>query len=178
MSGLPLRIIVGLGNPGPEYERTRHNAGWMAIDRLARRHAPPPGQTPRGRFSAVTWEAIIGGQKCLLMKPTTFMNRSGRSVAEAVGFYKADPAQDLMVLVDDLALPLDLEEIQADDRRADEREPKGPRREEGHASSLPCSSTPRRKSSNATSVCAWSKPIAYFIEYCRRSRPCCSNALR
>jgi PTH1 family peptidyl-tRNA hydrolase len=99
-----MKLIVGLGNPGPEYERTRHNAGWMAIDRLARRHAP--SQTPRGRFSAVTVEAIIGGQKCLLLKPTTFMNRSGRSVAEAMGFYKADIGQDLLVLVDDIALPL------------------------------------------------------------------------
>lgn len=79
----------------------------MAVDRLADRHAP--GQTPRARFNGITLEARIdtseGSCGCLLIKPTTFMNLSGRSVAEAVRFYKADPVEDLLILVDDVALP-------------------------------------------------------------------------
>ncbi len=99
-----MKLIVGLGNPGAQYERTRHNAGFMALDLLANRHAV--GQIPKSRFNAVTLDAIIGTQKALLMKPTKFMNLSGQSVAEAVRFYKLDPAQDLIVLVDDIALPV------------------------------------------------------------------------
>jgi len=98
-----VKLIVGLGNPGVEYERTRHNAGFMAVDRLARRHAP--GAVARGRFNAATLEARISNEPCLLIKPTTFMNRSGFSVAEAVRFYKLDPVADLLVMVDDVALP-------------------------------------------------------------------------
>ena len=102
-----MKLIVGLGNPGPDYRRTRHNAGFMAVDRLADRHAT--GQTPRARFSGVTVEARIetgqGACPCLLVKPTTFMNLSGRCVAEALRFYKLDPVNDLLVLVDDVALP-------------------------------------------------------------------------
>lgn len=96
-------MIVGLGNPGAEYERTRHNAGFMAVDRLARRHAP--GAPARGRFHAATLEARISNEPCLLMKPTTYMNRSGLAVAEAVRFYKLDVADDVLVMVDDVALP-------------------------------------------------------------------------
>ena len=99
-----MKLIVGLGNPGAQYERTRHNAGFMALDLLANRHAA--GQIPKSRFNAVTLDAIIGGEKVLLMKPTKFMNLSGQSVAEAVRFYKLDPVEDLIVLVDDIALPV------------------------------------------------------------------------
>jgi PTH1 family peptidyl-tRNA hydrolase len=99
-----MKLIVGLGNPGPQYEKTRHNAGFMAVDRLGRRWAGP-GDTPKGRFSGVAQEATVRGTRCLLLKPTTYMNLSGRSVGEAVGFYKLDPARDLMVIVDDVALP-------------------------------------------------------------------------
>lgn len=98
-----MKIIVGLGNPGLEYERTRHNAGFLAVDRLADRHAR--GVAVRGRFQSGTVEATIGGEKCLLMKPTTYMNRSGQTVAEAVRFFKASPNQDLLVITDDTALP-------------------------------------------------------------------------
>jgi len=101
-------LIVGLGNPGAEYERTRHNAGYLVLDRLAARWAS--GQTPRGQFHAATLDARIarpGGEaRALLMKPTTYMNRSGVSVAEAVRFYKVSPASDVLVIVDDTALPL------------------------------------------------------------------------
>lgn len=99
-----MKLLVGLGNPGPEYEQTRHNAGFMALAELARRHAI--GQVPRARFGGSTLEAPIGGEKCLLLQPMTYMNRSGRAVGEALRFYKLDPAADLVVLVDDLALPV------------------------------------------------------------------------
>lgn len=99
-----MKVLVGLGNPGLEYERTRHNAGWMAIDLLARRHAG--GAVARGRFSSAALEASVGGERCLLLKPLTFMNRSGQAVGEAVRFYKLDPAEDLLVLYDEVDLPV------------------------------------------------------------------------
>jgi PTH1 family peptidyl-tRNA hydrolase len=98
-----MKLIVGLGNPGPEYAGTRHNAGFDEVDRLARRLAP--GAAPRARFAGLAVDAEVGGEKCLLLKPTTFMNLSGRSVLEAVQFFKLEPSRDLLVIVDDLALP-------------------------------------------------------------------------
>jgi len=100
-------VIVGLGNPGVEYTKTRHNAGFMVLDRLAARHAPRA--IARSRFQGLTIEAEITTQgqteRVLLLKPMTYMNLSGRSVAEAARFYKIDPTQDLLVVVDDVALP-------------------------------------------------------------------------
>ncbi len=100
-----MKLIVGLGNPGAQYERTRHNAGFLALDRLAQRHAA--GVVARSKFHAATLESALGsgGQRCLLMKPLTFMNRSGLAVSEAVRFYKVDLATDLLVIVDDVYLP-------------------------------------------------------------------------
>ncbi|RMH26497.1 MAG: aminoacyl-tRNA hydrolase [Planctomycetota bacterium] len=102
-----MKVIVGLGNPGPEYERTRHNAGFLVVDELARRRAP--GGAPRGRFHALTYDATLRAgdesARALLLKPTTYMNRSGLAVAEAVRFYKLAPAEDLLVIVDDVDLP-------------------------------------------------------------------------
>lgn len=98
-----MKLIVGLGNPGLRYERTRHNAGFMVVDRLAKRHAP--AQVPRSRFNAVTLEASLAGERCVLLKPINFMNRSGQPTADAVRFFKLEPAADLLVVVDDLALP-------------------------------------------------------------------------
>ena len=101
-----MKLIVGLGNPGPQYDKTRHNAGFMAVDRLQKRWAG--GATPsmpKGRFTGVCVEASIKSERVLFLKPTTYMNLSGRAVAEAIGFYKLDPAQDLLVIVDDVALP-------------------------------------------------------------------------
>ncbi len=102
-----MKLIVGLGNPGSQYERTRHNAGFMAIDRLADRHAR--AAVARSRFNALTLEANLSGkageERCLLMKPMTYMNRSGLAVGEAVRFFKVDPAADLLVIVDDIYLP-------------------------------------------------------------------------
>lgn len=98
-----MKLIVGLGNPGTQYDKTRHNVGFMVVDRLAQRHLP--GVTPKARFSAVTLEGSVKNERCLLLKPTTYMNKSGQSVAQAIGFYKLNPAEDVMVLVDDVALP-------------------------------------------------------------------------
>ena len=99
-----MKLIVGLGNPGAQYDKTRHNVGFMVADALAARHGA--GQVPKSRFNAVTLDLMIGTHRALLMKPTTFMNLSGKSVGEAVRFFKLDPGQDLIVLVDDIALPV------------------------------------------------------------------------
>ena len=96
-----MKLIVGLGNPGPEYAGTRHNVGFDVVDRLARRFAP--GAAPRSKFAGLATDAEIGGEKCLLLKPTTYMNLSGRSVLEAVQFFKLEASKDLLVIVDDLA---------------------------------------------------------------------------
>ncbi|MEO1007213.1 MAG: aminoacyl-tRNA hydrolase [Planctomycetota bacterium] len=99
-----MKLIVGLGNPGSDYHNTRHNAGYMVLDELARRHAP--GERAQGKFHAAVLEARMAGEKVLLAKPTTFMNRSGLTVGEAVRFFKLQPADDLLIVVDDIALPL------------------------------------------------------------------------
>jgi PTH1 family peptidyl-tRNA hydrolase len=104
-----MKLIVGLGNPGPEYDHTRHNVGFVALDRLARRHTSPHGGAGGGiakaKFHGSVLDAQIGDEKVLLLKPLTFMNRSGLSVSEAIGFYKIEPARDLLVIVDDVSLP-------------------------------------------------------------------------
>ncbi|QQE14003.1 aminoacyl-tRNA hydrolase [Planctomycetota bacterium] len=96
-----MKLIVGIGNPGKDYAKTRHNAGFMAIDRLAERNCLSGEKT---KFHSQFIEGVVAGKKTLLMKPTTFMNRSGLAVGEAVRFYKIDPA-DVLILVDDIALP-------------------------------------------------------------------------
>lgn len=98
-----MKMIVGLGNPGSQYARTRHNAGFMVVDRLASRHAP--AAVAKARNNAAMVETSIGGEKCLLVKPTTYMNRSGQPVADTLNFYKLTPAEDLFVVVDDFYLP-------------------------------------------------------------------------
>ena len=101
-----MKLLVGLGNPGTQYNMTRHNAGFMVVDRLVAKLAGGDmGRVAKSRFSALTVEAHIGGEKVLLMKPTTFMNRSGQSVAEAVRFYQCNAQTDLLVIVDEVYLP-------------------------------------------------------------------------
>ncbi len=97
-----MKLIVGLGNPGPEYAKTRHNAGFMAVERLATRHGLAGA---KHKFHAGVLEGIITDQKVMLMQPTTYMNRSGLSVGEAATFYKLPPG-DLLVVVDEVALDL------------------------------------------------------------------------
>ena len=94
-------IIAGLGNPGREYEGTRHNAGSLAVDRLADRLG---AQVARVRFKGVTGAASLGGRSVLLLKPGTFMNLSGQSVREAMAFYKVPPKKTLIIF-DDINLP-------------------------------------------------------------------------
>ncbi len=94
-------IIAGLGNPGREYEGTRHNAGFLAVDRLADRLG---AQVARVRFKGVTGAASLGGRSVLLLKPGTFMNLSGQSVREAMAFYKVPPEKTLIIF-DDINLP-------------------------------------------------------------------------
>jgi peptidyl-tRNA hydrolase, PTH1 family len=86
-------LVVGLGNPGREHARDRHNAGWMVVDELARRH----GATFRGKYSGQFGEARIGDAKVALLKPETYMNLSGRSVSPAARFYKLPPERVLVV---------------------------------------------------------------------------------
>lgn len=97
-----MKLIVGLGNPGPEYAKTRHNAGFMVVDRLAVRYGL---QGARTRFHAGVLEGPVAGRRAMLMQPMTYMNRSGRSVAEAARFYKLE-LSDVLVVVDDVALPV------------------------------------------------------------------------
>lgn len=96
-----MKLIVGLGNPGSEYAKTRHNVGFMVTERLAQRHGLTGVKT---KFHAGVLEGPIAGEKCVLMQPMTYMNRSGLAVGEAMRFYKLEPA-DLLVVVDDVALP-------------------------------------------------------------------------
>tara|TARA_A100001037_G_C15075443_1_gene601495 strand:- start:54 stop:689 length:636 start_codon:yes stop_codon:yes gene_type:complete len=93
-------LLVGLGNPGPKYEKNRHNIGFMAVDKIVDCY---PFGAWRARFQAQTAEGRLGGKKVLAMKPTTFMNESGRAVGEAVRFYKLD-LNDIIVLHDELDL--------------------------------------------------------------------------
>lgn len=93
-------IIVGLGNPGLEYENTRHNAGFFTIDTLAKRLGE---NINRLRFKGKTAEVTINGVRCLLLKPTTYMNNSGEAVVQAMEFYKISP-ENLIVIYDDISL--------------------------------------------------------------------------
>ena len=95
-----MRLIVGLGNPGSEYAHNRHNVGFMAVDAIARRYGFGP---VRKRFSGETAEGNVVVHKVLLLKPLTYMNDSGRAIAEAAHFYKIDTA-DVVVLHDELDL--------------------------------------------------------------------------
>ena len=95
-------LVVGLGNPGDQYENTRHNAGFRVVDELADRGDFP---VQRLKFHALTNTAVIGGQGVLVMKPVTYMNLSGEAVGEAARFYKLPP-DHVLVISDDVDLPL------------------------------------------------------------------------
>lgn len=93
-------LVVGLGNPGKQYENTRHNAGFMAIDLLARKHHT---EIRRVKYKGTVGECALAGQRALLLKPGTFMNLSGQSVQEAMAFYKLPPER-VLILFDDINL--------------------------------------------------------------------------
>jgi PTH1 family peptidyl-tRNA hydrolase len=102
MPDSPIRAVVGLGNPGAEYEYTRHNAGFWFVDRLAE-HARADFRV-ESKFQGVLAKARIGGQDLLLLKPATFMNRSGQAAQALAAFYKIAPEQ-ILVAHDELDLP-------------------------------------------------------------------------
>lgn len=91
-------VIVGLGNPGSKYELTRHNIGFLTIDRLARREGV---RVDRIKFKSLIGEMNVNGEKVILVKPQTFMNLSGEAVREVMNFYKVD-LENLLVVVDDI----------------------------------------------------------------------------
>ncbi|TPQ30597.1 aminoacyl-tRNA hydrolase [Bradyrhizobium guangdongense] len=96
-----MRLFVGLGNPGAKYARNRHNIGFMAVDEIARRHGFAPW---RRRFQGETSEGTLDTERVILIKPTTYMNESGRAVQEAASFFKIEP-RDVTVFQDELELP-------------------------------------------------------------------------
>lgn len=95
-----MKLFVGLGNPGPKYARQRHNIGFMAVDRIAADHGFAPW---RGKFQGALSEGRLGTEKVVLLKPETFMNKSGQSVGEAMRFFKLEPA-DVVVFHDEIDL--------------------------------------------------------------------------
>ena len=98
--GKPEFIIAGLGNPGIDYERTRHNAGFMAMAAIEEKLGV---QVNNFKFKAKTAVAAVGGKQCLLMKPETYMNLSGEAIAQAMNFYKI-PIENVLVIFDDISL--------------------------------------------------------------------------
>jgi PTH1 family peptidyl-tRNA hydrolase len=101
-SGIPEYIVAGLGNPGAEYEGTRHNAGFMALDALA---AQLGARVTRIRFKSLCGDAEIAGHRVLLLKPQTYMNLSGESLRDACAYYKI-PMEKAVVIYDDVSLPV------------------------------------------------------------------------
>jgi peptidyl-tRNA hydrolase, PTH1 family len=96
-----MKVVLGIGNPGREYEGTRHNVGFDVVDRLA---AADRIEVVKRRFDALTGEGTIQGERVLLMKPQTFVNLSGQSARQALDFYKLAPS-DVLVVCDDANLP-------------------------------------------------------------------------
>ena len=102
-------IVAGLGNPEPKYTFTRHNAGFLAIDYISQKI---DAKVTRAKFHALVGEAVIGGERVLLMKPQTYMNRSGTALREAADFYKIPPER-VFVICDDVNLPVGTVRIRA-----------------------------------------------------------------
>ncbi|MES2024611.1 MAG: aminoacyl-tRNA hydrolase [Pseudomonadota bacterium] len=100
---MPIRLIVGLGNPGQEYEQTRHNAGFWLVDQLAR-NTPRCNLSRESKYNAFVAKTTIAGQEVWLLEPQTFMNRSGQSVGALARFYKIMP-DEILVAHDELDIP-------------------------------------------------------------------------
>lgn len=98
-----MKLVVGLGNPGPEYRETRHNVGFLVVDELTKRWRV--SDEWREKFEALQIKTTIGDEPIIVAKPLTFMNLSGQAVQALAGFYKIDPP-DVFVVTDDVALPL------------------------------------------------------------------------
>ncbi|EJQ42947.1 TPA: aminoacyl-tRNA hydrolase [Bacillus thuringiensis] len=101
-SGTRMKLIVGLGNPGREYELTRHNIGFMAIDELAKRWNISLNEQ---KFKGIFGAGFVNGEKVILLKPLTYMNLSGESIRPLMDYYKID-VEDFVVLYDDLDIPV------------------------------------------------------------------------
>ncbi|MSR67726.1 aminoacyl-tRNA hydrolase [Candidatus Peribacteria bacterium] len=101
----PQFLLIGLGNPGTQYASTRHNIGWLALDAVAQ-ELKAGDWSDKPRFMSAVCEIEIDGLPCLLVKPSTFMNRSGEAIKKLVDFYKLDPATQTLVCCDDIDLPL------------------------------------------------------------------------
>ncbi|MBR6903066.1 MAG: aminoacyl-tRNA hydrolase [Clostridia bacterium] len=95
-------MVVGLGNPGIQYENTRHNAGFLGIDALCKRTG---AKLNKHKFESLIGDTVIGGKRTIILKPQTFMNNSGRAVSAVSRFYKM-PADKIIVLFDDISLPV------------------------------------------------------------------------
>ena len=93
-----MHIIVGLGNPGQKYEKTRHNVGWLALDEVISEYKL---EAVKEKFESEIFKGVIGGEKVIAIKPLTFMNESGKAVAKLVNFYKV-PTENVIVIHDDL----------------------------------------------------------------------------
>lgn len=104
-----MKLVVGLGNPGGKYEATRHNIGFEVVDHLAQRHAADPSKQ---KFEGELQECLIGGERTLVLKPHTFMNLSGRSVRQAIDFYKIE-LEDVLLVCDDFHLDLGVIRLRA-----------------------------------------------------------------
>lgn len=96
-----MKLIVGLGNPGDEYARTRHNVGFMVADAFAEAHQITLNQT---KFKAIIGKGVVGSEEVIIAKPQTYMNRSGESVSSLLSFFKLNPS-DCIIICDDLELP-------------------------------------------------------------------------
>lgn len=100
-SGSPEFMVVGLGNPGKDYEMTRHNAGFLTVDHIA---VEENVEIKKLKYKALIGDTVINGHRCLLVKPQTFMNNSGEAVREISQFYKIPP-EKIIVIFDDISLP-------------------------------------------------------------------------
>ena len=97
-----MKVVIGLGNPGKKYEKTRHNMGFLVVDSLRKKFNL---SDEREKFQAFVSEKNIDGEKVIFFKPQTFMNLSGNAVIEIINFYKLDPKKDIIVIYDDMDLP-------------------------------------------------------------------------
>src|SRR4051812_25128032 len=105
-----MKVIVGLGNPGKQYEKTRHNVGFMVLQRLRRELT---NEIERKRFKSLIWEGAIAGEKTVLTAPQTFMNLSGEAVREVRNWYHLG-LDDLLVVFDDMDIPFGTLRMRAD----------------------------------------------------------------
>ena len=96
-----MKVVIGLGNPGKKYEKTRHNMGFLAVDSLRKKLNI---NDEREKFQALVSEKNINGEKVIFFKPQTFMNLSGNAIIEIINFYKLDPKKDIIVIYDDMDL--------------------------------------------------------------------------